>query len=126
MNIGDKTYELTAFIKRVVDGDTVIATVDCLFDVKIDMTLRLFGIDTPELTSKVSAERATAKAAKARLIQLVEGKNIKIQSYKEKEKYGRYLAELIVGDVNINQLLITEGLATPYFGGTKNVLLKHQ
>lgn len=125
MNIGDKTYELTAYIKRVVDGDTVVATVDCLFDVKIDMTLRLFGIDTPELTSKVSAERATAKAAKARLIQLVEDKNIKIQSYKEKEKYGRYLAELIVGDVNINQLLITEGLATPYFGGTKNVLLKH-
>lgn len=125
MNIGDKTYELTAYIKRVVDGDTVVATVDCLFDVKIDMTLRLFGIDTPELTSKVLAERTTAKAAKARLIQLVEGKNIKIQSYKEKEKYGRYLAELIVDDVNINQLLITEGLATPYFGGTKNVLLKH-
>lgn len=125
MNLSNKTYELTAFIKRVIDGDTVIATVDCLFDVKIDITLRLFGIDTPELTSKVLVERTTAKEAKARLIQLVEGKDIKIQSYKEKEKYGRYLAELFVEGTNVNQLLIAEGLAAAYFGGTKNVLLKH-
>lgn len=119
MNLGDKTYELVAVINRVIDGDTVAATVDCLFDVKINMTLRLFGIDTPELTSKVATERATAKAAKARLIELVEGKTINILSYKEKEKYGRYLAELFVDGININQLLINEGLAKSYFGGAK-------
>lgn len=125
MKVGEKSYELNALITRVIDGDTVEATVDCLFDVKIDLTLRLFGIDTPELTSKVSEERATAKLAKARLISLVEGKCIKIVSYKEKEKFGRYLAELIVDGVNVNQLFIKEGLAKDYFGGTKSVLYKN-
>lgn len=124
MKLGEKSYELTALITRVIDGDTVEATVDCLFDVKIDLTLRLFGIDTPELTSKVPEERNTAKLAKTRLIHLVEGKVIKIVSYKEKEKYGRYLAELIVAGVNINEVLVKEGLAKAYFGGAKSVLYK--
>ena len=125
MKIGEKSYALNALITRVIDGDTVEATVDCLFDVKIDLTLRLFGIDTPELTSKVPEERVTAKLAKARLISLVEGKIIKIVSYKEKEKYGRYLAELIVDGVNVNELFVKEGLAKSYFGGTKSVLYKN-
>ncbi len=124
MKLGDKTYELTAFVSRVIDGDTVEATVDCLFDIRIDQTLRLFGIDTLELTSKVPEERANAKLAKIRLIGLVEGKVIKIISYKEKEKYGRYLAELIVDGVNVNELLVKEGLAKSYFGGTKSVLFR--
>ena len=125
MKIGEKSYALNALVTRVIDGDTVEATVDCLFDVKIDLTLRLFGIDTPELTSKVPEERVTAKLAKLRLISLVEGKVIKIISYKEKEKYGRYLAELIVDGVNVNELFVNEGLAKAYFGGTKSVLYKN-
>jgi micrococcal nuclease len=124
MKIGEKSYELNALITRVIDGDTVEATVDCLFDIHIDQTLRLFGINMPEIHSKVETERKAAEAAKARLKDLVEGKIIKIMSYKEKEKYGRYLAELIVDGVNVNELLIKEGLAKAYFGGTKSVLYK--
>lgn len=118
--VSDKTYELKAYVMRVVDGDTVEARVEALFDVEMNMTIRLFGINTPELTSKDAKERNRAKQAKARLAELVEGKHLRIVSYKDKEKYGRYLAEVFIPDENgvfvtsVNQLLVNEGLAVAY------------
>ena len=44
-------------VRRVVDGDTLVVTVDLGFAVEVGQTLRLRGIDAPEL-SRQAGERA--------------------------------------------------------------------
>jgi len=69
---------------------------------------------------KISFKKELGLKAKARVIELILNKDVTLQSFKT-DKYGRYLANIYLGDINVNQLLITEGLAVPYFGGTKLV-----
>lgn len=106
-------YQYNATILSVYDGDTVTAEVDLGFSVKFKIKLRLSNIDTPEIRGQ---EREFGLIAKQRVVDLVEGKQVVIKTQKDKTgKYGRYLAEIITQDgVNINELLIEEGLAIPY------------
>lgn len=127
MKLGSKVInDIDAVVTRVLDGDTVECTVDCLFDIKqADVQIRLYGIDTPETNSSKVELRNAAKAAKARLTELVLNKSVKLTSYKNVEadldtdKYGRYLGIINADGVDVNQLLITEGHAVAYFGGKK-------
>jgi micrococcal nuclease len=104
-------YEYAAQVTRVVDGDTVHARVDLGCDVRIDLTLRLYGIDTPELPT------AEGKAARDYLAgRLTEvGGRVTIKTEKDRrEKYGRYLATLLVGAENLNRTLVDLGHARVY------------
>lgn len=113
----DYTYKAT--ITKVVDGDTVDAIVDLGFTVSVNIRFRLYGIDTMETNSRDPEKKALGLEAKRRAIDLLLGANVKLKSHKT-DKYGRWLAEIYLpDDTNFNQLLITERLAVPYFGGTK-------
>ena len=96
-------YEYQGKIIRVIDGDTVEAEIDLGFHTFRKETLRLYGINTPELRSKDTEEKRKAYNAKARLAELSQGDLI-IRTIKDKKgKYGRYLAILIspeYGDIN--------------------------
>lgn len=109
----DKKYVYQAEIVRVIDGDTVDAVVDLGFDIKYNVRLRLRGIDTMEIRDHDPEKRAHGLKARQRMIELVEGKIVVIESHKT-DKYGRYLADIYLNETNINQQLITEGLAVPY------------
>lgn len=111
-------YTYAALITNVVDGDTVDAVVDLGFTVSVKVRFRLYGLDTPEMTSSDAIVREAAKAAKAFVANMVLNKQVSLKSYKT-DKYGRWLAEIFVDGVNINQLLIEHNYAVPYFGGTK-------
>lgn len=112
-------YEYNATVTRVIDGDTVEAMVDLGFCTHVNLNFRLFGIDTPEMHSTNLVEREKAQAAKNRLIDLIEGKDVVVRTHKA-DKYGRWLAEIkVVGSTDIgtvNTQLIAEGLAKQYFG----------
>lgn len=113
-------YEYNAIVTRVIDGGTFEATVDLGFNVFTKITFRLFGIDTPELHSTNEVEREKAKAAKERAIQLADGKDVLIKTYKP-DKYGRWLAEFkVVNETTyigtVNTQLVAEGRAKAYFG----------
>lgn len=45
--VEDKNFE-TAYVKRIVDGDTIVVTIN-----KKDYKVRLIGINTPESTTKI-------------------------------------------------------------------------
>lgn len=117
-------YEYFATVLKVVDGDTCVLDVQLGFDVNHKAKFRLFGINTPESFGKEAS--AAGHAAKARLCELLpDGCKVFVRSHKDKaDKYGRLLAEvyllavdgspLVVGSVN--QLLVDEGHAKPYFG----------
>ncbi len=118
-------YEYKVKITRVVDGDTVDAEVDLGFDTFIKDRIRLMGLDTPESRTRNKKEKALGLAAKAYLKELLkENKgDIILRTSKEgKGKFGRILGTLLIYDgmTSVNQMLIDEGHARDYFGGSKD------
>ena len=105
-------YEYRAKIVRVTDGDTVEAEVDLGFHISSRMTLRLFGINTPEIRGD---SRPQGLAARDYLIHLIDTHThgtgeLTIQTQKDAtEKYGRLLATLLADNVNLNEALIAAG-----------------
>ena len=118
-------YEYFCKIQRVVDGDTVDISVNLGFDIWHNARVRMMGIDTPESRTRNLEEKALGLASKARLKELLKGKKVKIVCSKEgKGKFGRILADVHtidkeLNDVNVNNQLIEEGHARPYYGGKK-------
>jgi micrococcal nuclease len=108
-----------AELERVVDGDTVDVTLDLGFDVKLHkQRVRLHGIDTPESRTRNLAEKKLGLAAKERLKELCVGR-FKVKSL-GKGKYGRVLGIPYTEDgQDICKMLIDEGHAVEYYGGTK-------
>ena len=138
--------DIQAKITNVYDADTCRA-VFYLGEKLVKYTIRLKGIDTPEIRPKKTVEFRdeqikAAKKSRNRFIQLCTDQSIEInKEYKKKEiqslidnnkkliilkchefdKYGRLLAT-IHDDVNspsLNQILIDEQYAYKYDGGTK-------
>lgn len=105
-------YNYKAHIKDVYDGDTVTAVVDLGFLHYQEMKLRLYGIDTPELRGE---EREEGLVVRDIVRDLILDKEVEIHSYKDKQgKYGRYLATIIIDDLNINEWLVENGHAVEY------------
>ena len=106
-------------LDRVVDGDTIDVHIDLGFGVWLHkQRVRLAGIDTPESRTRNLAEKALGLQAKERLIELC-GKKLRVKSL-GKGKYGRILGipHTIEGE-DICAMLISEGHAVEYWGGTK-------
>jgi micrococcal nuclease len=114
-------YEYHATVDRVIDGDTIEVSIDLGFDIKlIKQSVRMYGINAPESRTKDLDEKVLGLAAKARLQELVEGKEVIIKTHLDKTgKFGRLLGEIFIHDLNINQTLLTEGHAVAYFGGKR-------
>jgi|TARA_R110001632_G_scaffold82373_2_gene182874 micrococcal nuclease len=110
-------YNVT--LDRVVDGDTFDCVISLGFDCYLHkQRVRLSGIDTPESRTRDLEEKKLGLAAKERLKELCEGK-FKIKSL-GKGKYGRILGIPYTKDgKDICQILIDEGHAVEYHGGTK-------
>ena len=108
-------YEYKAKIHRIIDGDTVDVTIDLGFEMTTKQRVRLYGINTPETRTRDLEEKARGKAAKARLLELLNDCNRKIVLRTTKRgKYGRILGKLLhpVTLENFNQTLLKEGHAT--------------
>ncbi len=109
-------YTYRAVVRRVIDGDTLDVDIDLGMHIWLhDERLRLARINAPELKG---AERERGVAARDWLNERLNGQRVLIRTspgrgegYDEKEKYGRYLAEIILDGVNINDELVRRGLA---------------
>jgi micrococcal nuclease len=120
-------FEYAAQVVDVIDGDTVRLDVDLGFSIRQRMTLRLYGINTPEI---VGASKAEGLAARQYLIGLLSAsfqtatqpqawKPVTIKTFKDKgDKYGRILALIFTGDdpIPVNDKLVSAGHAKAYFG----------
>lgn len=104
-------YQYQAVVNKVVDGDTIWATIDLGFTVSWASSCRFYGINTPELKATDPLVRAKALEAKQYLIDnLPVGTRILIHS-RELDKYGRPLVDVYLGDRHINQEILDHGLA---------------
>ena len=107
-------------LNRIVDGDTIDVAIDLGFDIHYNTRVRLHGINTPECRTRDLEEKKRGLAAKARLQELLVGDYLTIKTKLDKSgKFGRVLGEIFMKNVNINERLVEEGHATPYFGGKR-------
>lgn len=86
-----------------------------------DMLIRLRGIDTPELKkSRCRTERKMALQAKNRVHSLLSNAKVINLHRSGRGKYFRILADVEFDGEDLATLLLEEGLAVHYSGGTRN------
>lgn len=109
-------------LKRIIDGDTVVLIIDLGFNIKIEVNLRLEGIDTPEVNSSYGLEQEAAYRSEVFLGQLIEKEELVVKT-KKNDMYGRYIGTLFIKGphecINVNQLMLNHGLAKKYTGGKR-------
>ena len=121
-------YEYRCKVTKVIDGDTVDVDIDLGFDILLrDERVRIMGIDTPESRTRDKVEKKFGLASKARLKELIGGRSgpiLKTQINKKGEdmrgKFGRILGDFVTEDGRlVTDILVEEGHAVAYFGGSK-------
>lgn len=109
-------------LKRIIDGDTVVLIIDLGFNIKIEVGLRLEGIDTPEVNSSHGLEQEAAYRSEVFLGQLIEKEELIVKT-KKNDMYGRYIGTLFIKGphecVNVNNFMLNHGLARKYDGGRR-------
>ena len=111
-----------------MDGDTIDVTIDLGFDLYKSERVRVAGIDTPEKRTRDLEEKALGIDAtnylKKKLEDTIAGDEeltIRTELKGGMGKYGRLLGWLYIGEdtLSINEVMIKEGYAWEYDGGTK-------
>ena len=115
-------------ITKVLDGDTIDVVIDLGFDLYKKERVRIAGVDTPEKRTRDKEENALGLDATTWLKDKLEGAIsgdddlvIRTELVGGVGKYGRLLGWCYIGDsaVSLNEMMIEEGYAWPYDGGTK-------
>lgn len=147
MGLYDDVYKRFAKNFSVYDGDSIKADMDeGDHRWEIQRPLRLYGIDTPELSPRWAlyenedgsrdeegrvAERSAALEARGRLQEFLDAatniivvQTVKVPGKPVRDKYGRTLGRIFVpvGEVmiDVNHQLLAEGHAREYFGKRKD------
>jgi len=122
-------FEYKVYIQRVVDGDTVDVDIDLGFGVILKKErVRIMGIDTPESRTRDKVEKKFGLASKARLKEILGKEAVLVcKEYDAKGKFGRVLGDFTTKDGRmVTDVLVEEGHAVAYFGGSKEeIQIKH-
>ncbi len=107
-------------VTSIYDGDTFRANIkDYPKIVGYRMSIRVNGIDTPELRAKCTKEKELARAAKKVTASLLQNsKKIELKNIK-RGKYFRIVADVYVDGVSVADELLKAGYAVKYDGGHK-------
>jgi len=102
------------------DGDTCYVLAPSLPESLQKMSIRILGIDTPEIRGACTEEKELALEGREVANNLFRNaEKIEFRGYKWDKYGGRILTEVYLDDQNYAELLMMAGLARPYDGGTK-------
>ena len=106
-------YEYRAYVRKVYDGDTITVDIDLGFDMILHkQKIRLLKINAPEVRGP---SRELGLKSRDALREKIGSKWIKLKIQKDKKgKYGRWLGEIWINDVCVNDWLLKEGYAEVY------------
>ncbi len=91
-------------VARVVDGDTI--------EIEGGEHVRYIGMNTPETVDPRRPVQCFGKEASNKNKELVEGKNVRLErDISERDKFGRLLRYIYVGETFVNLALVKEGYA---------------
>lgn len=89
-------------VTKVIDGDTVV--------IEGGEVVRYIGIDTPEISQ---GNECFAKEASDKNKELVLGKMVRLEKdVSERDRYGRLLRYVWIGETFVNDYLVRQGYAT--------------
>ncbi|MBU6475855.1 MAG: thermonuclease family protein [Alphaproteobacteria bacterium] len=109
---------MTVRVIRVIDGDTVVVRAHVWIGQDIDTSVRLDGMDAPEMHAHCTSERAMAQSAKNAVVGLLRNNRMVISDIRLDKYAGRVLAHAeTTGGLDIGRTMIAKGLARPYYGG---------
>ena len=109
-------------VVSVYDGDTFKVNIDGWPDIiGKNISIRIYGIDTPEIRgTKGEAKQLALKAKALSAKRLLEAGTVTLRNIK-RGKYFRIIAEVYVDRVHLGTLLIRNGLAKEYYGGKRPI-----
>ena len=105
-------------VVKVYDGDTITNISKYNKDF-YKFSIRLYGVDTPELRTKNIEEKNRAIFVRNELRKKILNKYVKIKVIDKKEKYGRLLCDIVYDGENIREWLLKNSYANEYYGGKK-------
>jgi micrococcal nuclease len=104
---GPSEHSVRAKVVRVVDGDTIVASVD-----GEDEYVRYIGVDTPETVKPDTPVQCFGPNASDENHRLVEGRTVRLVFDREaRDDYGRLLAYVYTGGRFVNGELVRGGFA---------------
>lgn len=111
---GDRTAVIDNMI-RVIDGDTIVIGAE---------HIRIENLDAPEMPGRAKCphEAELALKAKAEMQRLVDSGpvTLKRMTKRPKDRYGRTLADVLVGGRDVAPGMIAAGVARPWRGKSSN------
>ena len=115
------TYDIV--ITRVIDGDTVAFHAPFLpAPLKQELSIRVFGVDTPEKGHRAQCPSEAARGAAAteftkRLVAAAQQRQMVLMDW---DKYGgRVLGDVLLNGQSLRAMLIQNGFAREYYGEAK-------
>ena len=122
INAAEKEYGnvMVKEITSIYDADTFRVNIEGWPDiVGKHVSIRVLGVDAPELRGKCESEKIAARKAKQHTVGLLRsGKVIELRNMK-RGKYFRILANVFIDGNSLAESLINNDLARPYDGGKR-------
>ena len=109
-------------INSVYDADTFRATINGIPDwLGNNVPFRIYGINSPEKGWRANCEyerNLSVEATEFIKNKIANGKKYTVNIH-GLDKYGRFLVDSYIDDINIAKELLNNNMAKEYFGGTK-------
>ncbi len=107
-------------VTSIYDGDTFRANIrDWPAMIGERISIRVSGVDTPELRGKCEKEKLLARRAKQHTVAMLRAGNVIQLENIQRGKYFRIVADVYVDGESLSQSLIDANLGVAYFGSTK-------
>ena len=105
---------------RNYDGDTITFNLPDLHPIiGEEISIRVNGIDTPEIKGKCEKEKYNAQQAQQMVADFLKDAEQIVLKNMERGKYFRIAADVIIGGENLADVLVEAGMAVRYDGGKK-------
>jgi len=111
---------VAAKVIKVYDGDTFTVEAYPWPGLEAKASVRVNGVDTPEIRGKCDAEKEKAIEAREYVKGLILGEVVLLENIKHGKYAGRVVAEVILdGGENLADKIISQGLGREYHGGKR-------
>jgi micrococcal nuclease len=109
---------VSVHIVSIYDGDTFTVDAAPWPGVTIRVSVRVDGVDTPEIRGKCQAEKDMAVEA-GEFVEGVLGEDVRLVNIRHGKYAGRVVAQVLVKGQDLAALIIAAGLGRPYHGGAR-------
>jgi endonuclease YncB( thermonuclease family) len=110
-------------ILKVTDGDTIVIAAPFLpAPLKPQLSVRIFGVDTPEKGHRAQCPKEAQmgeQASQYTKAMVAQGRQFQVTLYGWDKFGGRVLGDILVNGQSVRQGLLANGFAREYFGEAK-------